>query len=395
MEMARGNLFAVFDLGDIMRVAIIGAGPAGLFAGILLRRAFAEADIQIIERNAENQTWGFGVVFSDTALDFLRDGDPDIHAAILPRMQQWRDLTLDLRGERITIDGIGFAAIGRLQLLQLLTQRARSLGLEPQFEVSLDSLEQFEDFDLVIGADGLNSLVRSSGEFATSQHELSNYFIWYGTRRPFDTLTQSFRDSACGCFNAHHYRYAPDMSTFIVETDAPTWQATGFADLGENETRSICEDIFADVLAGATLVSNNSHWRRFPVLWNERWYDGNRVLLGDALHTAHFSIGSGTRLAMEDAIALVRALRSSDGDLATGLATYQAQRKPVVEKLVAAANRSAQWYEDFAQHMQLPPWEFADTYIRRGGRIDDQRLRALAPKFMSGLDSWRNRAVSR
>ncbi|MDJ0777271.1 MAG: FAD-dependent monooxygenase [Gammaproteobacteria bacterium] len=372
-----------------MRVAIVGAGPAGLYSAIQLRLAFADAEIEIVERNPEDVTWGFGVVFSDTALDFLAGDDPDTHALILPQMQRWRDLTIDLHGQRITIDGIGFAAIGRLRLIQLLTRRARSLALEPRFGVALESIEKYADFDLVIGADGLNSLLRSSGEFGTSQRQMDNHFIWYGTRKPFATLTQTFRDSAYGRFNAHHYRYAADMSTFIVETDASTWQAAGFADLEESRTRAICEEIFADVLEGAPLVCNHSCWRTFPLLRNERWFDGNRVLLGDALHTAHFSIGSGTRLAMEDAIALVKALRENKQDIAAGLSAYQASRQPIVDKLVAAAGRSARWYEEFARHMDLPAWEFADAYIRRGGRIDDERLRALSPRFMAGLESYR------
>ncbi|MDF1747392.1 MAG: FAD-dependent monooxygenase [Alphaproteobacteria bacterium] len=372
-----------------MRVAVIGGGPAGLYVGYLLRRAFSEAQIDIIEQNPENVTWGFGVVFSDTALDFLKNDDPDTHAAIVPHMEMWRDLTLDHAGERIAIDGVGFASIGRLKLLQLLTERARSVGLSPQFGTSLTDVSAYQDYDLIIGADGLNSIVRQAGSFGTTLEPLSNKFVWFGAKRPFDTLTQSFRETPLGRFNAHHYRYAPDMSTFIVETDQQTWAAAGFAEMSEEESRITCERLFADVLEGAPLVANKSLWRNFPKLWNETWYDGNKVLLGDSLHTAHFSIGSGTRLAMEDGIALVRALSDAKGDVATALPAYQAARKPIVEKIVVAANRSAHWYEDFAKHMDMAPWDMADSYIRRAGRIDDDRLRKLAPKFMAGLDAHR------
>lgn len=372
-----------------MRIAIVGGGPAGLYAGALLKRAFPAAEIALAERNPENVTWGFGVVFSDTALDFLREDDPETYDAITPHMETWRDLTLDVRGERVAIDGVGFAAIGRLKLLQLLTERARAVGLKPRFGTDLAALGDLDGYDLVVAADGLNSSIRAGGDFAASLEELNNRFVWYGTTRPFETLTQSFRESRWGRFNAHHYRYAPEMSTFIVETDGPTWEAAGFADMAEEDYRAVCAEIFADVLDGAPLVANNSHWRRFPKLWCERWYDGNRVLIGDALHTAHFSIGSGTRLAMEDAIALVKALRDAQGDVAAALPAYQAARKPIVEKIVTAANRSADWYEGFAERMMGPAWDFVDSYIRRAGRIDDDRLRRLAPNFMQGLDAYR------
>lgn len=373
-----------------MRVAVIGAGPAGLYVAYLLRRAFPDASIEVVEQNPENVTWGFGVVFSDTALDFLREDDPETHAAIVPHMEQWRDLTLDHAGRRIAIDGVGFAAIGRLHLLQLLTERARSVGVSPRFGTRIDDIGGFDAYDLVVGADGVNSVVRAAGDFQTSMSALNNKFIWYGTPRSFDTLTQSFRESRLGRFNAHHYRYAPDMSTFIVETDARTWEAAGFAAMDEPAYRAVCAEVFADVLDGAPLVANNSHWRNFPVLWSARWHDGNKVLIGDSLHTAHFSIGSGTRLALEDAIALVRALFDSQGDVPAGLAAYEAARRPIVEKLVGAARASAAWYEEFATHMDKAPWDLADSYIRRAGRLDDDRLAKLAPNFMAGLTRWRD-----
>lgn len=372
-----------------MRIAIIGAGPAGLYVGTLLRRHFPASEIEIYERNPENVTWGFGVVFSDTALDFLREDDPETHDAIVPHMENWRDLTLDILGERIAIDGVGFAAVGRLHLLQLLTARAREVGLSPQFDADIGDLSRFREFDLIIGADGLNSLVRQSADFEVSLEYLENKFVWYGATRPYDTLTQSFRESRFGRFNAHHYRYTPDMSTFIVETDDETWKSAGFDSMNEPETRAVCEEIFADVLDGASLIANNSHWRNFPKLWCETWCQDNMVLIGDALHTAHFSIGSGTRLAMEDAIALVRGLKDHPGAVRDGLAAYQSARQPIVKKIVTAANQSADWYEGFAARMNLPAWDFADSYIRRAGRIDDERLRKLAPQFMAGLDAHR------
>jgi 2-polyprenyl-6-methoxyphenol hydroxylase-like FAD-dependent oxidoreductase len=202
----------------------------------------------------------------------------------------------------------------------------------------------------------------------------------------FDTLSQTFVATELGAFNAHHYRYSKSMSTFLVECDRETWLHYGFASMSAEESKAICERVFADALQGHPLISNRSVWRNFPWLWNEQWSFQNVVLIGDALHTAHFSIGSGTRLAMEDAIALVKALES-EGDIPSALALYQAQRKPIVQKLVAAARTSADWYENFAEHMRRPPMDFAMSYITRSGRIDPARLRAMSPEFMARYDA--------
>ncbi|WP_193179725.1 FAD-dependent monooxygenase [Nisaea sediminum] len=365
-----------------MRIAVIGGGPAGLYFSYLMKRRRPETEIRLYERNPEGATFGFGVVFSDTALAFMAADDPETHDAILPAMETWRDLALDLEGERIVIDGVGFAAIGRLELIQLLTERALSVGVAPQFETELSDLSELGDADLIVGADGLNSLVRGDGaDFGAKMPLLENRFIWYGTECPYETLTQSFRRSADGPFNAHHYRYAPDRSTFIVETNAATWHAAGFIGMDEDATRAYCEEVFANVLDGHRLITNKSHWRQFPKLSCNSWYSGNRVLIGDAVHTAHFSIGSGTRLAMEDALALSNALIETPEDIPAALAAYQAARKPITDKLVTAANTSAAWYERFAEHMKLAPADFAYSYIQRSGRIDDDRLQRLAPNF--------------
>jgi 2-polyprenyl-6-methoxyphenol hydroxylase-like FAD-dependent oxidoreductase len=367
-----------------MRIVILGAGPAGLYLGYLLKRRRADADVTVIEQNPADATFGFGVVFSDRALEFLREGDEETFAVIAPQMESWDDMTLVHRNERVVIDGIGFAAIGRLKLLQLLQQRLRSVGIAPEFSRTVASLDEFGDADLVVGADGVNSLVRRSlaDEFGASVTYLANHFAWFGTAQPYDTLTQTFRHTPIGDFNAHHYRYAPERSTFIVETDDATFARAGFARMEESESRSLCQKIFADALDGHPLISNNSIWRRFPQVWNRNWQHGKYVLIGDALHTAHFSIGSGTRLSMEDAIALDRALAAHGDDVAAALPAFEAARRPIVEKLVTGANASAAWYERFAEHMDLAPAEFAMSYITRSGRIDIERLRKLSPRFV-------------
>jgi 2-polyprenyl-6-methoxyphenol hydroxylase-like FAD-dependent oxidoreductase len=356
-------------------------------------RAGTNDEVRLFEQNAADATWGFGVVFSDQALEFLRDDDPDTVDAIAPHMQAWRDITIVHRGQPVAIDGVGFSAIGRLQLLQLLQRRAGDAGVVLQFGHAVQSMAELAGYDLVVAADGVNSFVRRAfeGDFGFQLSYSQNKFAWYGTPKRFDTLTQTFVANALGTFNAHHYRYAPDMSTFIVECDPATWVRAGFDEADEAESRRVCEQVFAAVLDGRPLVSNRSIWRSFPWVWNERWSTRNHVLIGDALHTAHYSIGSGTRLAIEDAVALAKALEAEPGNVPAGLARYEAARRPIVEKLVATSKMSAAWYDRFAEPMRLEPLELAMSYITRSGRIDADRLRAMSPGFMALYDAQQGR----
>jgi 2-polyprenyl-6-methoxyphenol hydroxylase-like FAD-dependent oxidoreductase len=373
---------------NILRIAVIGAGPGGLYFAYLWKKLHPDAQIDLFEQNAAGATWGFGVVFSEQALEFLRADDPDTVDAIAPRMQSWRNITLNLRGESVEIDGVGFSSIGRLDLLTILQQRASSAGVTPRYDTLIQSVDQLADYDLIVAADGLNSLVRRSfeGDFGTSLSYSANKFAWYGTTKRFETLSQTFVATELGAFNAHHYRYAPSMSTFLIECDPATWLRYGFADKTIEESQAVCEKVFASTLDGHRLVSNKSVWRNFPWIWNERWSFKNMVLIGDALHSAHFSIGSGTRLAIEDAIALVKALEA-EGDISGALVRYQTERQPIVKKLVTAARTSADWYEKFPEHMKLDLPDFAYRYITRSGRIDDARLRAMSPLFMARYEA--------
>ena len=379
-----------------MRIAVIGGGPGGLYFAYLWKKRHPGARIDLFEQNPAGATWGFGVVFSEQALEFLRADDPDTVDAIAPRMQSWRNITLNLRGESVEIDGVGFSSIGRLDLLTILQARVRAAGVEPRYDTTIQSLDELKGYDLIVAADGLNSLVRRSfeHEFGASVSHSSNKFAWYGTSKRFETLSQTFVRTERGTFNAHHYRYAPDMSTFLVECDIATWQRYGFADKTVEQSQAICEQVFAATLDGHRLISNKSVWRNFPWIWNERWSFNNMVLIGDALHSAHFSIGSGTRLAIDDAIALVKALEA-EVDISAAMLRYQAERKPIVQKLVKAARSSADWYENFAEHMKLDLMDFAHSYLTRTGRLDDARLRAMSPAFMARYEASKHHEASR
>ena len=376
-----------------MRIAVIGGGPGGLYFAILAKKAWPSMRITVYERNRADDTFGFGVVFSEAALEFLRADDPDTVDAIAPRMESWKNITLNLRGESVEIDGVGFSSIGRLELLTILQKRARDAGVDAHYQTAVSSLDQFAGYDLIVAADGLNSLVRRAfeGDFGFSVSYSTNKFAWYGTTKTFATLSQTFVATDRGAFNAHHYRYSPAMSTFLVECDRAIWQAYDFANKSVEESQAICEQVFADTLDGHRLISNKSVWRNFPWVWNEHWSHNNMVLIGDALHSAHFSIGSGTRLAIEDAIALVKALEAEE-EIPAALARYQNERKPIVKKLVMAARASADWYEHFSEHMKLDLMDFAYSYITRSGRIDNARLRALSPRFMARYDASRKEA---
>jgi 2-polyprenyl-6-methoxyphenol hydroxylase-like FAD-dependent oxidoreductase len=366
---------------------VVGGGPAGLYFAYLWKRKHPSTEISLFEQNAADATFGFGVVFSDRALDFLRADDPETVDAIAPHMEHWRDMTLVHRGERVVIDGVGFSAIGRLELLRLLQRRAASVGVNPNFRKRVEASDELREFDLVVAADGVNSLLRSAyPRFQTRTDLFRNKFIWFGTTKPFATLTQTFVECEFGTLNAHHYRYAPDKSTFIIECDAETFARAKFSGLTDEENKTLCERIFSAALDGHKLISNKSMWRDFPWIWNEQWSHENIVLVGDALHTAHFSIGSGTRLALEDSIALVKALEAEPG-IPAALARYERERKPIVEKIVKASKTSAAWYENFPEHMKRSPLDFAMSYITRSGRIDDAKLCEMSPKFMTRYEA--------
>lgn len=390
-NLGQSLMWAVWQVREgEMKVNILGAGPAGLYAAYRIRRDLPGSQVQVFEQNDAQTTFGFGVVFSDKALDFLRAGDAETLDLITADLETWNDIELRVHSEKVRIDGMGFTAIARLTLLNILREQALSAGAKLINSHVVRDLAELDDADLVIGADGVNSLVRKTHEieFGTEIKLLQNRFAWFGATRPFEVLTQTFKRYSGGFFNAHHYRYTPEMSTFLVEVDAQTFENVGFEDMSEEQSRLYCQDVFAETLDGAQLITNKSLWRRFPVVSNQNWSVGHRVLVGDALRTAHFSIGSGTRLALEDIQSLSQALSAHPNSVSDALAEHATQRRPIVEKMASAATRSATWYDHFPEHMALPAWEFAMNYISRSGRVDLERLRAMAPKFVAGYEAW-------
>lgn len=376
-----------------MKINIVGAGPAGLLFALLIKRRFPQWRVAVFEQNPPDATFGFGVVFSLNALAFLERDVPDLHAQLISRLESWPMQRIVHREERVDIDGNGFSAIGRLELNRFMQDLCARAGVEIEYQRVIAALDEVAGCDLLVGADGANSFVRRAleRELEPQLEWLSNRFAWYGTQQIFECLSLTFRANLDGSFVAHHYRHSPGMSTFVVECDAETWRRAGLDRMNDEDSRIYCEHVFAPDLAGRTLLSNKSIWRQFPLLTTRRWSAGKVVLIGDALRTVHFSIGSGTRLAFEDAIALDRAFGEAGRNVPTALAAFERERRPIVEKIVAAANASSYWYERLREKMKLQPWELAYDYMTRSGRMTDERLAELSPQFMARVRRERER----
>jgi len=366
-----------------MKIVVVGAGPAGLYFSILMKMARPEAEISVVERNLPGDTFGFGVVFSDQTLDVFQRYDPESHAAILRNFAYWDDIEIDFKGESIRIGGNGFCGCARRTLLELLVQRARALGVSFAFGQEVKDLERFSDYDLVVAADGANSRIRAADEahFQTATDLRPNKFVWMGSTRPFDAFTFFFQETPHGVFIAHCYQYEAGRSTWVIETDPETYQRAGLDGMDEAASAQFLETVFARQLDGHQLITNRSLWRNFPMIRNGRWSKGNLVLLGDAKATAHFSIGSGTKLAMEDAIALFEAFKA-EAQVPAALARFEQARREDVEKTQHAADVSLVWFEQLKRFWNYDPAKFAFGLMTRAKAITYENLALRAPDFV-------------
>jgi anthraniloyl-CoA monooxygenase len=368
-----------------VNIEIVGAGPAGLYLATLLKKLDRGVDVRVLERNAPDATFGFGVVFSEETLGALRDADPETHLEMTDTFARWDRIDIRYRGRELSSRGHSFSAIARRRLLEILQQRCRELGVTLEFGVEVEELPAA---DLVVGADGANSLVRRLRDFGTKVRTEGSKYVWFGTDHVFDAFTFAFRETEHGLFNAHAYPYDERMSTFIVECPEAVWRASGLDEMDEQESLTFCEQLFANELRGRELFSNRSLWLDFPKITNQTWHDGNVVLLGDAVHTAHFSIGSGTKLAMDDSIALAAALARRRWDLSAAFVDYELDRAPSVERTQEAASESAAYFGRIASYSHLEPIQFAFNLLTRSGRITHSTLGVRDPQFTRALDAW-------
>ena len=383
-----------------MNIVCMGGGPAGLYFALLMKKQDPSHDITVVERNKPYDTFGWGVVFSDQTLGNLQAADPETAADILGAFNHWDDIEVNIRGHRMVSGGHGFCGIGRKRLLNILQKRCEELGVKLVFETDVQGDEQYPDADLIIASDGLNSRVRAKYA-ATYRPDIDMRkcrFVWLGTHKKFDAFTFAFEETPHGWFQAHAYQYDGETSTFIVETPEDVWLRAGMDKMEKEDSIAFCEKLFAKYLDGHKLMSNATHlrgsaqWIRFPRVVCETWvHDNGRapvVLMGDAAHTAHFSVGSGTKLALEDAIELARCIGRSCGDLGKALQDYEAVRSIEVLKIQNAARNSTEWFENVDRYVNLPPEQFAYSLLTRSQRISHENLRLRDKGYVEQYESW-------
>jgi anthraniloyl-CoA monooxygenase len=376
-----------------MKINIIGGGPAGLYFAILMKKQNPSREIIVVERDGPNDTFGWGIVFSDQTFSYLEESDQPSFEPIVANCEIWDNVDVVHRNEKVTIRGNRFSGIGRLKFLNILHARCRELGVDLRFGVNVAEVEQYRDCDLLVGADGANSVVRRAYQnfFQPSIDVRKNKYIWLGTNQLFHGLTLTFRENEAGRFIAHSYKFNRTASAFIVECDETTWRNAGFDRKSEAETCEYLQRLFEADLGGHPLLTNNFvRWINFPLVRNQRWSHENIVLLGDALHTAHFSIGSGTKLALEDSIALAKCFAENPG-VTAALQEFERARRPVVEALQDAAFSSLLTLENIHEDWSLAPLPFAYKLMTRSGRITHEKLKKRDPEFVAAYDAWLQR----
>jgi anthraniloyl-CoA monooxygenase len=366
---------------NAMKIRIVGGGPAGLFFAYLMARASATHDVQVFERDPEDATYGWGLVFSDVALMFVREIAPEVYESMTRGQVVFDDMAVVHKGEHVRLAGNTFHRMARLDLLRALHRHCRDAGVALHFETRVDDASTLADADLIVAADGANSSIRSrySAVFEPTVDERPNLLAWYGTTRLFEPLSLIFREHADGLIIAHCYQFSPALSTFLVEVPPDTFQRAGLARMSQAECGAYCEAAFAEDLAGHPLLSNRTSWFRYSIIRNKTWYYNNIVLIGDALRTGHPSIGSGTRLALQDAIALFEAYNGTQGDVRAMLAEFRRIRRPGSDSLQQAAVKSTEWYEHVESKLHLDPVSFAYDYLRRSGRVSHAEIRRRDP----------------
>jgi anthraniloyl-CoA monooxygenase len=374
-----------------MKIVCIGGGPASLYFSILVKKANPDWDISIYEQNPDNVTFGFGVVFSDETMENFKDADFKTYKAITDSFVHWDDIDVFHKGHQIKSRGHGFAGMQRLKLLQILEARAKELGVTMVHDVIVKNLDDHKDADLIVASDGVASFIRDqyAKEFGSNVVMRPNKFTWLGSTKAFDTFTFYFNEYEGGLWRAHCYQYMPGRSTFIIETTEETWRRAGLESATEMDTVDYCAKVFEKELGNDTLITNNSIWRTFPCVKNANYFHKNIVLLGDALHTAHFSIGSGTKLAMEDAVVLHEAIAESQGDLKQALPIFQEKRQPVVDTLQRAAQVSMEWFENVERYYDiLEPMQFSYALLTRSLRINHQNFGLRDQDLLAQVDNW-------
>lgn len=373
-----------------MKISIIGGGPAGLYFAILMKQARADADIHVHEKNPEGVTWGWGVVFSDETMGFFRDADPKTYEEITSKFARWDTIDLHFKGRKLQSSGHSFCGIRRQKLLDILTSRARELGVIVDFGSDVGDISAHLNADLVVAADGLNSGIRNeyAAHFEPEVEMGTAKFVWLGSTKLWDTFTFIVRENEHGLFQVHAYRFDEDTSTFIVECDEQSWRNAGLDKASEEETMAYCKKLFAPELGDAELLANNSVWRTFPRVKNKRWSYKNIVLLGDSAHTAHFSIGSGTKLAMEDSIALVESFRRHPDDVPAALEDYHDSRWLDVAKLQRAAAISRNWFEEISRYKEFDPEQLFVSMMSRSKRVTHGNLGLRDPEYIEMTDRW-------